>query len=138
MKKLRVAAYVRTDEEEIPQAVSRELLRESAACRIKDHQGWDYAGVYMDECDRSVALLDRLGFGMLMKDCLAGKIDLVIAKSICRMTSDLMDLEQNVSILKRHDPPIGIWFEAEGFASLDLEWVQVAMMKGGKGGTMKA
>ena len=83
----RVAAYARV-------SMETELLHHSLSAQVSHYSSliqsnpeWEYAGVYADEGITGTSTKKRDEFNRLMKDCDAGKIDLVLVKSISRFAS---------------------------------------------------
>ena len=77
---------------------------------IQNHPGWMFCGVYSDEAITGTKA-DRDGFQRLLKDCRAGKIDMVITKSISRFARNTVTLLQVVRELKSLD--IDVYFEEQ-------------------------
>ena len=63
--------------------------------------------------------LHRPGFQRMMKDALAGKVDMIITKSVSRFARNLIDCISWVRRLKEQDPPIPVLFEQENLNTLD-------------------
>ncbi len=111
----RVAAYARV-------SMETELLLHSLAAqvsyyteKIKKNPEWVYAGVYADEGISGTSITYRDGFQRLVEDCEAGKIDIVLVKSISRFARDTVDCLNTV----RHLKSIGVEvrFERENISS---------------------
>ena len=77
--------------------------------------GWEFAGVYADE-GVSGTKESRPEFQRLLADCRAGKIDLVITKSITRFARNTVTLLNAIRELKLLD--IDVYFEKENLHSL--------------------
>jgi len=112
-KKLRVAAYAR---------VSVDTLHHSLAAQISHYSNliqknpiWEYAGVYADEGITGTSTAHRDEFKHLIADCNAGKIDLVLVKSISRFARDTVDCLHTVRRLK--EKGIAVRFERENIDS---------------------
>ena len=84
--KTRVAAYARVSTDSDEQLLSLETQKEHYETFIKDHQDWEYAGLYYDEGISGTKIEKRDGLLRLLKDCEDGKIDRVITKSISRFS----------------------------------------------------
>lgn len=54
-----------------------------------------------------------------INDCNAGKIDLIVTKSVSRFARNILDCIGYVRRLKQLNPPIGIFFETENIYTLD-------------------
>ena len=55
----------------------------------------------------------------LIEDCKAGKIDLVLTKSIARFARNIVDCLSVIELLKNLNPPVGVKFEADNIYTLD-------------------
>ena len=115
----RVAAYARV-------SMETELLQHSLSTQVSYYSSliqrnpeWDYAGVYADEGITGTSTKKRDEFNRLMKDCDAGKIDLVLVKSISRFARDTVDTLKSTRHLK--DLGIDVYFERENIHSLSSE-----------------
>ena len=62
---------------------------------IQNHSGWQYAGVYADEALTGTKD-NRENFQRLLADCRAGKVDMVITKSISRFARNTVTLLETV------------------------------------------
>ena len=58
---------------------------------IQKHPGWRYAGVYADNAMTGTTV-KRPEFQRLLADCRAGKIDLILTKSISRFARNTVTL----------------------------------------------
>ena len=82
---------------------------------IQSRAEWEYAGVYADEAETGTKD-SRPEFRRLIDDCRAGKIDLIITKSISRFARNTVDLLQTVRELKALS--VGVFFEEQNLNSL--------------------
>ena len=55
----------------------------------------------------------------MIKDCMDGKIDYIITKSISRFARNTLDCLEHVRKLKNLPSPVGIYFEKENIDTLD-------------------
>ena len=55
----------------------------------------------------------------MITECKAGKLDLVITKSVSRFARNVVDFLGMVRMLSERNPPIGVFFEAENIFSLN-------------------
>ena len=115
----RVAAYARV-------SMETELLHHSLSAQVSHYSSliqsnpeWEYAGVYADEGITGTSTKKRDEFNRLMKDCDAGKIDLVLVKSISRFARDTVDTLNATRHLK--DLGVDVFFEREGIHSMSGE-----------------
>lgn len=82
---------------------------------IQGKPEWDYVGVYADEAETGTKDT-RPEFMQLLGDCRAGKIDLIITKSISRFARNTVTLLETVRELKSLS--IGVFFEEQNIYSL--------------------
>lgn len=80
----KVAAYCRVSTQQEIQHHSLEAQREYYEKRILGTPGWEFAGIFADEASGRNNL-KMYNFRRMMDDCRAGKIDLILAKSISRL-----------------------------------------------------
>ena len=85
---------------------------------IQEHNGWDYAGVYVDE-GISGTTEERPGFQRMLDDTRAGKIDLILTKSISRFARNTVTLLNSARKLK--DLGVAVYFEREKIDSLTAD-----------------
>jgi len=112
-KKLRVAAYARVSVDTLHHSLAAQVSYYSAL--IQNNPAWEYAGVYADEGITGTSTTHRDEFKRLIADCNAGKIDLVLVKSISRFARDTVDCLHTVRRLK--EKGIAVRFERENIDS---------------------
>ena len=83
---------------------------------IQKNPEWEYAGVYADEGITGTSTVHRDEFNRLVADCEAGKIDMVLVKSISRFARDTVDCLNTTRYLK--ELGIAVYFEREKINSL--------------------
>lgn len=115
--RLRVAAYCRVSTEEERQLGSFENQIEYFTRLIEEKPGYELVSIYSDEGISGTSTRHRNGFMTMIKDCEAGKIDLIITKSISRFARNTKDSLDYTRKLK--DMGIGIYFEKEGINTID-------------------
>ena len=117
-KLMRVAAYARVSsgKDEMLHSLSAQISHYSET--IQNHPGWLYAGVYSDEA-KTGTKDSRPGFQRLLKDCRAGKIDLVLVKSISRLARNTVTLLETVRELRTLG--IDVYFEEQNIHTLSYE-----------------
>ena len=81
---LRVAAYCRVSTDDIDQVISIELQKNNYRDMIRANPKWKYAGTYVDDGFSGTNTEHRPAFNLMMKDAMAGKIDMIITKSVSR------------------------------------------------------
>ena len=112
----KVAAYARVsrDTERLMNSVSAQISHYSAL--IQNNPEWEYAGVYAD-CGISGTGTARRGeFLRMLADCEAGRINIILTKSISRFARNTVDLLETVRHLKSLG--IEVRFEKEHINSL--------------------
>lgn len=99
-RRQRVAAYARVskDTERLMHSVSAQVSYYSKL--IQSNPEWEYAGVYADSGISGTGIRERDEFQRLISDCEAGKIDIVLTKSISRFARNTVDLLATVRHLK--------------------------------------
>lgn len=115
--KLRVAAYCRVSTDTEEQATSYEAQVEHYTDYINKNPEWDLAGIYADDGISGTNTKKREEFNRLIDDCMNGKIDMVITKSISRFARNTLDCLQYIRQLK--DKHIPVFFEKENINTLD-------------------
>jgi len=72
---------------------------------------WEFAGMYSDEGVTGTNTKKREGFQSMVADALAGKIDLIITKSVSRFARNTVDSLSTIRQLKEHGTEV--YFEKE-------------------------
>ena len=116
--KLRVAAYCRVSTDEIDQLNSFSSQVEYYTEKINRKSDWTMVGVYADEAVTGTKS-NRPKFQEMIEDCLNGKIDLVLTKSISRFARNTVDTLNYVRKLK--EKRVGIHFEEENINTLTMD-----------------
>ena len=111
-----VAAYARVsmESERLQHSLSAQVSYYSSL--IQQNPAWEYAGVYADDGITGTKTNDRTEFNRMIADCEAGKIDIILTKSISRFARNTVDLLNAVRHLK--ELGISIQFEKEHIDSL--------------------
>lgn len=115
----RVCAYCRVSTDDAKQTSSYELQKNHYEDMIQEHAGWMLVGIYADEGISGTSLQHRDQFNCMMEDCRAGKIDLIITKSVSRFARNIVDCIAKQRELANMNPPVGVFFETEHIYSLD-------------------
>ena len=116
---LKVAAYVRVSTENDEQKSSFELQSNEFTDQIKANPRWEFAGIYSDEGISGTDLTHRRGMLQMIEDAKAGKIDLILTKSIARFARNIVDCLSIIETLKNLNPPVGVKFETDNIYTLD-------------------
>ncbi len=115
--KLKVAAYCRVSTDSDEQAGSYEVQVQHYTGYIGRNKEWELAGIYADDGISGTNTKKREGFNGMIEDCMAGKIDMVITKSISRFARNTIDCLKYVRQLKEKN--IAIIFEKENINTLE-------------------
>lgn len=117
--KKKVAGYARVSTDHEEQASSFEAQIDYYTKYINSHEDWEYAGIYTDDGISATNTKHRIGFNQMVEDALAGKIDLIITKSVSRFARNTVDSLTTVRKLK--EKGIEIYFEKENIWTLDAK-----------------
>ena len=117
--KLRVAAYCRVSTDTDEQATSYDAQIEHYTEYIKKNPGWELAGIYADDGISGTNTKKREEFNRLIDDCMAGRVDMVVTKSISRFARNTLDCLKYIRQLK--DKNIAVFFEKEAINTLDAK-----------------
>jgi DNA invertase Pin-like site-specific DNA recombinase len=116
IERLRVAAYCRVSTDDKEQIKSYNSMVTHYTDLIKSNKSWFFAGVYADRAITGTKIDKREEFQRLIQDCLEGKIDMVLAKSIPRFARNTLDTLKYVRMLKEHH--VAVYFEVEKINTL--------------------
>ena len=114
-KKLRVAAYARVSAEMEMKLHSLEAQEDYFHDYIATHPDWELVEIYSDY-GISGTTIQRPAFQRMLEDCRAGKIDLVVTKSVTRFARNTVILLQTIRELKALG--IDCYFEKEDMHSI--------------------
>ena len=115
--KKRVAAYARVSTEKEEQENSLEAQKAYFRYLIQSRPDWEDAGLYSDEGISGVSFHNREAFKQMIEDALAGKIDLILTKSLSRFARNTVDALQTIRSLK--NAGVAVYFEKEDINTLD-------------------
>ena len=113
----RVAAYARVSTDSEEQLTSYEAQVDYYTRFIQKNENWEFVKVYTDEGISATNIKHRDGFNEMVKDALAGKIDLIITKSVSRFARNTVDSLVTVRELKAHN--VEVYFEKENIYTFD-------------------
>lgn len=116
-KKRRVAGYARVSTDSDEQFTSYEAQIDYYTQHIKSHVDWEFVNVYTDEGISGTNTKHREGFNQMIEDALAGKIDLIITKSVSRFARNTVD--SLVTVRKLKEKGVEVFFEKENIYTLD-------------------
>lgn len=115
----RVGPYSRVSTMSGQQAESYETQRLHYIELIEKHPNWDMVDMYADEGISATSLKKRKDFIRLIDDCKAGKVSLIVTKTVTRFARNIVDCLSTVRELQRLDPPVGVLFEADNIFTLE-------------------
>ncbi len=118
---VRVAVYARVSTGSVQQTSSYELQKRYYEEYVVQHPNWILCGIYSDEGASGTTDRHRDGFNQMLADCRAGKLDLIITKSVSRFARNVVLCISIVLDLKGLSPPVGVFFESESIFSLNDE-----------------
>ena len=116
---LRVAAYCRVSTDSDEQETSYEAQCRHYKAFISENPAWELVGIYADEGITGTSTKRREQFKRMIADCEAGRIDLVVTKSISRFARNTLDCLQYIRHLKALG--IAVDFEKEAINTLDAK-----------------
>ena len=118
IRKKRVAAYARvsTEKDAMLHSLSSQVSYYNEL--MQSNPEWEYAGVYADE-SKTGTRDSRVEFQRLIADCRAGKIDMVITKSISRFARNTVTLLQTVRDFKSWG--VDIYFEEQNIHTMSAD-----------------
>jgi site-specific DNA recombinase len=113
----KVAAYCRVSTDNEEQLSSYEAQVKYYTGYIANNPEYEFAGIYADEGITGTNTKKREQFNKMIEDCMAGKIDMIITKSISRFARNTLDCLNYVRKLK--ELGVGVYFEKENIDTLD-------------------
>lgn len=114
----RVAVYVRVSTDNLQQTSSYELQKNYYEEKVNNNPNWSLVEIYADEGISGTSLQHRDAFNRMIEDCKAGKIDMIITKSVSRFARNIVDCISIVRQLSALKNPVGIFFETENIFTL--------------------
>lgn len=115
--KLKVAAYCRVSTDSEEQASSYEVQVEHYTQFIQKNSEWELAGIFADDGISGCNTKNRSEFIRMIEECMAGKIDMIITKSISRFARNTLDCLKYIRELKEKNIPV--FFEKENINTMD-------------------
>ncbi len=116
-KKLRVAAYCRVSTLLEQQEGSYEAQVDYYTEKINSNPNWKCAGIFADDGKSATQTKKRDDFNAMIDACMAGKVDLVLTKSVSRFARNTVDALQFIRKLKEKNIPV--IFEKEGVNTME-------------------
>ena len=115
--KRRVAAYARVSTDKDEQITSYNAQVDYYKKYIQNNPDWEYVDMYADEGITGTSTKSRKRFNEMIDDAVAGKIDLIITKSVSRFARNTVDTLVNIRKLK--DAGVECFFEEQGIWTFD-------------------
>ena len=115
-KKRRVAGYGRVSSGSDEQMNSYESQLDYYTKMIQENPDWVFVKMYADVVT-GTNTKNRHGFNEMVEDALAGKIDLIVTKSVARFARNTVD--SLVTVRKLKEKGVEIWFEEQNVYTLD-------------------
>ena len=84
---------------------------------IQKNPEWELAGIFADDGISGCNTKKRSEFNRMIEDCMAGKIDMIITKSISRFARNTLDCLKYIRELKEKNIPV--FFEKENINTMD-------------------
>lgn len=119
VQKTRVAAFCRVSTEYEEQESSYDVQVEHYTTYIKSKPEWEFVEVYADDGISGTNTKKRDEFNRMIDDCKAGKIDMILTKSISRFSRNTVDCLKYTRELKALN--IAVFFEKENINTLDAK-----------------
>ena len=116
-KRRHVAGYARVSTDSDEQFTSYEAQIDYYTQYIKAHPDWEFVRVYTDEGLSGLSTRKREGFNEMIHDALAGRIDLIVTKSVSRFARNTVDSLTTIRKLK--DAGCEVYFEKEAIWTFD-------------------
>ena len=117
--KVRVAAYCRVSTAEEAQEGSFEMQVQHFQSVIDNNPNYELVKIYTDKGISGTSVGKRKGFQEMIEDACAGKIDLILTKSISRFGRNIVDILTTLRTLSDLNPPVAVNFESEGINTSD-------------------
>ena len=115
--KRKVCGYARVSTDHDEQLTSYEAQLGYYTNYIKAHDDWEFVGMYSDEGISGTNTKHRDGFKSMVRDAKAGKVDLILTKSVSRFARNTVDSLTTIRELK--ECGVEIYFEKENIWTMD-------------------
>ena len=115
--KRKVAGYARVSTELEEQQSSYEAQVSYYTEYIQGRDDWEFVKVYTDEGMSATSTKHREGFQQMVADALAGRIDLIVTKSVSRFARNTVDSLSTIRELKEHGTEV--YFEKKNIWTFD-------------------
>lgn len=118
-QKRKVCAYARVSTDTEDQLHSVEAQKSLYTQKIIENPDWEFVGLYADEGLSGTSMKKRPQFLQMLEDAKAGKIDLILTKSLSRFARNTIDTLTTVRELREIN--VDIFFEKENIYSSDTK-----------------
>ncbi|MCI7220195.1 MAG: recombinase family protein [Bacilli bacterium] len=116
-RKRRVAGYARVSTDSDEQFTSYQSQVNYHTKMIEANPGWEFVRVYADEGISGTGTKNHVGFNTMIKDAMAGRIDLIVTKLVSRFVRNIVDSITTIRRLKEKD--VERFFKKENIYTLD-------------------
>ena len=116
-RNLRVAAYARVSTDTEEQKSSYDSQVGYFTELIQNNPKWDFVEVYADLGKSGLKAEMRPDFLRMIEDAKAGKMDVILVKSISRFARNSLEAQEFAHLLKEYD--VEVRFEREGLSTFD-------------------
>ena len=113
----KVAGYARVSTGSDEQENSYEAQVDYFTEYIRSHEDWEFVKIYTDEGITGTSTKHRDGFNQMISDALAGKIDLIVTKSVSRFARNTVDTLTTIRKLKENG--VEVFFQKENIYTFD-------------------
>ena len=114
----KVVAYVRVSSGKEAMIHSLAAQADYYSTLISKENEWVFVGIYSDEAITGTKG-DRKGFPQMIEDCLGGKVDMIITKSISRFARNTVTLLETVRSLKLMG--VDVFFEEQNIHTMSAD-----------------
>ncbi len=115
-KRKRAAAYCRVSTNMAEQEGSFEMQKQYYETYIGGKPNWELAGIYADKGVSGTHMKNRPGFQRMLSDCERGKIDIIVTKSISRISRNAVEFIETIRMLGSLG--VEVYFEKENINTL--------------------
>ncbi len=116
-RKRKVAGYARVSTDSDEQENSYAAQVDYFTDYIQARENWEFVKIYTDEGITGTSTRHREGFNEMVADALAGKIDLIVTKSVSRFARNTVDSLTVIRKLKNHG--VEVFFKKENIYTFD-------------------
>lgn len=86
---------------------------------IRKNPEWEFAGIFADDGISGTNTKKREEFNRMIDEAMAGKIDMIVTKSISRFARNTLDCLKYIRQLKEKNIPV--YFEKENINTMDAK-----------------